>query len=94
LINTSRGQLIDDIALLEALKDGTVESAALDTLYPDPEYNKLPEDSTYSHFLIHHPKVYYTPHIAAGSRDALEDVAEALAKKMRTFFGIDQTTFR
>lgn len=86
LINASRGQLIDDHALLEAFRNGTVEAAALDSLYPDPEYNKLPEETTYSHFLVNHPKVYYTPHIAAGTRDALRDVACNLANKMKQAF--------
>ncbi|OMP77914.1 D-isomer specific 2-hydroxyacid dehydrogenase family protein [[Flexibacter] sp. ATCC 35208] len=83
LINSSRGLLIDDEALLEAFSDGRVSFAALDSLYPDPEYNRLPEDTTYSHFLVHHPKVYYTPHIAAGSRDALRDVACNMVNKMK-----------
>jgi D-3-phosphoglycerate dehydrogenase len=86
LINASRGQLIDDQALLEAFRNGTIEAAALDSLYPDPEYNKSPDETTYSHFLVNHPKVYYTPHIAAGTRDALRDVACNLANKMKQAF--------
>lgn len=83
LINSSRGLLIDDEALLDAFKSGIISFAALDSLYPDPEYNRLPEDATYSHFLVHHPRVYYTPHIAAGTRDALRDVACNMVNKMK-----------
>ncbi|MCW3465923.1 NAD(P)-dependent oxidoreductase [Chitinophaga nivalis] len=83
LINSSRGRIINDQALLKALKTGVVASCALDSLYPDPVYNKAPEDATYSHFFVHHPRVYYTPHIAAGTKDALEEVACNLARKMK-----------
>lgn len=86
LINSSRGRLIDDQALLNALDCGKVAAAALDSLYPDPEYNKKPEQSTYSHFWINHPKIFYTPHIAAGTVDALTEVAVNLVEKMKIFF--------
>lgn len=86
LINSSRGKIINDRSLLTALKNGTVQAAALDSLFPDPQYNLAPEESTYSHFLVNHPKVYYTPHIAAGTKDALRDVACNLVDKMQVFF--------
>jgi D-3-phosphoglycerate dehydrogenase len=89
LINTARGKIIEDSALLNAFKDDTIAYAALDSLYPDPHYNTDPILNTYNHFLIHHPKVFYTPHIAAGTRDALEEVSENLASDVKYF--LDET---
>jgi phosphoglycerate dehydrogenase-like enzyme len=86
LINTSRGRVIDEKALLKALKTGVVQMAALDTLSAEPEFNTPGDDTTYSHFLINHPGVFYTPHIAAGTRDALEEVSVNLAKNVKAFF--------
>ena len=85
LINTARGKIIDDAALLKAFQNGTIACAALDSLYPDPHYNTDPVLNTYNHFLVHHPNVFYTPHIAAGTLDALEEVAINLANDIKCF---------
>ncbi|MFK7032151.1 NAD(P)-dependent oxidoreductase [Flavobacterium oreochromis] len=85
LINTARGKIINDTALLKAFQNGTIACAALDSLYPDPHYNTDPILNTYNHFLIHHPNVFYTPHIAAGTLDALEEVAINLANDVKSF---------
>ena len=66
LINTSRGALIDEKALYEALRDGEIAGAALDVQETEP----LPEDSP----LFTLPNVILTPHIgwkAADSRKRL-----------------------
>lgn len=85
LINTARGKIVEENALLKAFEDGIINCAALDTLSPDPDYNKSLNLSTYSHFLINHPKVFYTPHIAAGTKDALEEVSINLSHKIKEF---------
>jgi phosphoglycerate dehydrogenase-like enzyme len=56
LVNTSRGGLIDEAALLERLDANALFGAALDTLVPEPP----PSD----HRLMRHPKVIVTPHTA------------------------------
>jgi phosphoglycerate dehydrogenase-like enzyme len=71
LINTARGKLVDEAALVEALTDGHLAGAALDVL------NEEPPDP--SNRLLHLENVVVTPHIAAGTRDAL-------TKKMRAAF--------
>ncbi|MET7620503.1 NAD(P)-dependent oxidoreductase [Streptomyces sp. NPDC005408] len=86
LINSARGELIDDEALLTALRTGTVGAAALDTVHPDPPFGQPPEYCQYSHYWVHHPRVFYTPHIAAGTQDALQDVASRLVDALERFF--------
>ena len=61
LVNTSRGPVIDEMALVEALKNHTIGGAALDVLCEEPP----PKD----HPLFGLDNVILTPHIAAFSAD-------------------------
>ena len=66
LTNIARGQIVDQPALIEALKDGTLGGAALDVTDPEP----LPEDSD----LWRLENVVLTPHIS-GSGSAYTERA-------------------
>jgi D-3-phosphoglycerate dehydrogenase len=57
LINTSRGELIEENDLIAALDKGQIQGAALDV------FNKEPPGA--EHPLLHNPKVIVTPHCAA-----------------------------
>lgn len=78
LINTARGELIDDAALLDAVKAGGIAGAALDVLVVEPP----PRDSP----LLHDERILITPHGAWYSeaskldvrRKAIEDVLRVL----------------
>ncbi len=61
IVNTARGSIIDEDALVTALKDGTVAGAALDVFTSEP----LRSD----HPLRGLKNVILTPHVAAGTRD-------------------------
>jgi len=71
LVNTARGGLVDEAALHDALSAGRLGAAALDVFETEP----LPA----GHPLSALPNTVLTPHISAGTRDAL-------AAKMRALF--------
>ena len=62
LINTSRGEVIDEAALRPAIESGKLGGAALDVLY-----NESPGGNPFTDL----PQVIVTPHIAGGSRAAV-----------------------
>ncbi len=78
LINTSRGPVVDEQALVAALKDGTIAAAGLDVLCEEPP----PAD----HPLFALDNVVLTPHIAAFSADFEKNFWSCSAEKIISFF--------
>jgi D-3-phosphoglycerate dehydrogenase len=76
LVNTARGELIDETALADALESGHVGGAALDVFETEP-----PTDWR----LAHQPRVIATPHIAASTAEALELVGLETVTAVRDF---------
>ena len=77
LVNVSRGPLVDESALIEALRAGTIGGAALDVFVDEP----LPPESPFWTL----PNVLITPHTSAVRSDYW-DVATALfAENLRRF---------
>jgi len=74
LINTSRGGVIDEQALLAALDAGQLAGAALDVFAQEP----LPPDSP----LRTHPKIVITPHIGGSTTEAQFQVALDAAQQV------------
>jgi D-3-phosphoglycerate dehydrogenase len=77
LINCARGGLIDERALLAAIKEGTVAGAALDVFEQEPP----PAD----HPLLALEEVIVTPHLGASTKEAQEGVALTVAEQMRDY---------
>ena len=76
IINTARGELLDQSALADAIESGHVAGAGLDVFDPEP-----PQDWR----LATLPQVVATPHIAASTKEAQEQVGSETAAALRDF---------
>ena len=74
LVNTSRGPVVDEKALIAALKSGQVGGAALDVLCDEPPMADNP--------LLHDERVIITPHAAAFSADFEKNFWECSVRKL------------
>ncbi|MFD2599370.1 D-2-hydroxyacid dehydrogenase [Sphingobacterium corticis] len=70
IVNASRGGVIDELALVDALNSGKVSFAGLDVYDSEP---------TPRAELLTHPKISLTPHIGAATNEAQERIGEELA---------------
>jgi D-3-phosphoglycerate dehydrogenase len=73
IVNTSRGGIIDEEALYDALEAGTIRGACLDVFEKEP-----PEDSP----LLHLDNVLLTPHIGASTNEAQDKAGVIIAEKL------------
>jgi D-3-phosphoglycerate dehydrogenase / 2-oxoglutarate reductase len=73
IINASRGGIIDENALYNALLNGSIAGAALDVFETEPPLNKL---------LIGLPNVICTPHIGAQTKEAQKLASIVIAEKI------------
>ena len=74
LINTARGEVVDEGALIQALQNGQLYAAGLDTMAVEP----LPMDSP----LIALPNVVLTPHVGGSTPAALAAMASGAARNV------------
>lgn len=91
LVNTSRGALIDAVALIDGLKNGKIGAAGLDVyeeegdyFYEDYSGAVMPDDELAR--LISMPNVLLTSHQAFLTREALQNIAETTMENLRQFF--------
>ncbi|HEX3143670.1 MAG TPA: D-2-hydroxyacid dehydrogenase [Pyrinomonadaceae bacterium] len=79
LINTARGALIDDEALIDALNNGVIAAAGLDVLREEPPRNGSPLLD------LNLPNLIITPHVAWASRDAVQILADQVIDNIEGF---------
>ena len=77
LINTGRGGLVDEAALAEALKSGTLGGAGLDVLSTEPPRADNP--------LLHAPNTLLAPHIGWATREARQRLMDVLEENVRAY---------
>jgi phosphoglycerate dehydrogenase-like enzyme len=78
LVNTARGGIVDEAALVEALKAGRPGAAGLDVFETEP----MPAGAALSTL----PNTVMTPHIAAGTWDSLEGKLSSALANIDAFF--------
>jgi phosphoglycerate dehydrogenase-like enzyme len=77
LVNVSRGQLVDEAALFDALRAGAIAGAALDVFVDEP----LPAESPFWDL----PNVLITPHTSGVRGDYWDAATELFAENLRRF---------
>jgi len=82
LINTARGGLVREEALVEALQAGVIAGAAFDVLIEEPPHQGnilLDQD------LPNLPNLIITPHVAWASKEAMQTLADQLIENIEAF---------
>jgi len=98
LINTSRGAVVETDALVEGLKNDIIASAALDVLEEEGDMNdesvlltsphpnaEAIKTALENHYLIEHPRVIVTPHVAFNTTEAVERILNTTIENIKNF---------
>lgn len=98
LINTSRGEIVETIAIVEALEKGILAGAGLDVLEEEGhmsdevellfENHSNPEELKVvlaNQYLIDHPQVIITPHNAFNTKEAIERIHLTTIENIQSF---------
>ena len=80
LINTARGGLVNETALVAALKSGMISGAGFDVVTQEP----MPLDHPFQEILSH-PGFVLTPHVAWASDEAIQALADQLVDNIAAF---------
>lgn len=81
LINVARGEVVDEAALYEALRDGAIAGAAMDVWYRYPEAGERAAPSAYPFHEL--PNTILTPHIAGWTAETFRHRWAAIDENLR-----------
>ena len=82
IINTSRGNVVETAALINALQNGKIKGAALDVLENEKLETLSSIEKEQMNFLLSQDNVLITPHIAGYSNEAFLKMSEVLITKL------------
>jgi phosphoglycerate dehydrogenase-like enzyme len=85
LINVSRGPVVDETALIEALADGHLAGAGLDVFDPEPPEITNP--------LLTMPDVIVTPHVASNTAAGIARMSESVVEQIIQLLAGQQPSF-
>ena len=90
IINTSRGEIIDEQALVNSLKSKQIAGAALDVIH-----NERDQNSINTNVLIEYSKtnsnLIITPHISGATYESMEKTEDFMANKLSDFVTAEST---
>ena len=84
IVNVARGGVINELAILDALNDGTCGGAAFDVFEEEPPASDITKK------LIQHPKIVATPHLGASTKEAQIKVAVEVSEQFIALTGKSQ----
>lgn len=77
LINTARGQVVDEQSLVRALDSGKLQAYCADTMSQEPP--------TPNNALMQHPHAFFTPHNAWATREARTRLLHVVADNLKAY---------
>lgn len=79
LINTSRGGIVDEVAMLKALEEGRIAGVALDVIQDEHLFNK---NNSLLNYAQAHRNLIIVPHIGGNTYESFEKTEWFIAKKI------------
>jgi len=86
LVNTARGGIVNETALISALERGQLAGAGLDVLQNEPEANSAFFMSPLVNYARSHSNVIITPHIGGATRESIDQAEYLLAMEIIRLF--------
>ncbi len=83
VLNTSRGGILSQEALINCLQNGQVIGAALDVLENEKLGSLTAAQQRNFERLVAHPRILFTPHVAGWSFESYEKINQVLVGKLK-----------
>lgn len=91
LLNTSRGEVVDEDELLTALKGGQIRGAALDVLCDEEKWAEMvPKNNALTLYARDNDNLILTPHIGGACPEAMRRTELFVAEKFLSLCGFDK----
>ena len=85
-INTARGAIVNEDALLEALNEGLIKGAALDVLSNETGFKNKKTENKLIEYMKYNTNLIITPHIAGTTVEAMEKTALFIDNKISALY--------